>query len=130
VKQFQRFLLVGALGFVVDFSVLYLAVNAVGLDTLAGRLLSFIVAATVTWKANRHFTFVRADAPVPDAAARQWLRYLLTTAIGGTINIGVYQLWLRMTDNKNLNLFLAVVAGSAVALLVNFTLSKYVVFSR
>jgi len=130
VKQFQRFLLVGALGFVVDFSVLYLAVNAAGLDTLAGRLLSFIVAATVTWKANRHFTFVRTDAAVPDAAARQWLRYLLTTAIGGVINIGVYQLWLRTTDHSNLNLFLAVVAGSAVALFVNFTLSKYVVFGR
>jgi putative flippase GtrA len=130
VKQFQRFLLVGALGFVVDFSVLYLAVNVAGLDTLAGRLVSFIVAATVTWKANRHFTFARADAAMPDAAARQWLRYLLTTAIGGAINIGVYQLWLRMTDHGNVNLFLAVVAGSAVALLVNFTLSKYVVFSR
>jgi putative flippase GtrA len=129
-KQFQRFLLVGALGFVVDFSVLYLAVNGAGLGTLAGRLVSFIVAATVTWKANRHFTFASTEAAVPGAAARQWLRYLSTTAVGGAINIGVYQLWLRMTDHGNVNLFLAVVAGSAVALLVNFTLSKYVVFGR
>lgn len=129
-KQFQRFLLVGALGFVVDFSVLYLAVNAAGLGTLAGRLVSFIVAATVTWKANRHFTFATTEAVVPGTAARQWLRYLLTTAIGGAINIGVYQLWLKMTDYGNMNLFLAVVAGSAVALLVNFTLSKHVVFGR
>jgi putative flippase GtrA len=129
-KQFQRFLAVGALGFIVDFSVLYLAVNALGLGPLAGRLVSFIVAATVTWKANRHFTFASTEAAVPGAAARQWLRYLSTTAIGGAINIGVYQLWLAMTNHSNVNLFLAVVAGSAVALLVNFTLSKYVVFSR
>lgn len=129
-KQFQRFLAVGALGFVVDFSVLYLAVNAFGLGSLSGRVVSFIVAATVTWKANRHFTFVSTEAPVPGAAARQWLRYLSTTAIGGVINIGVYQLWLKMTGHGNVNLFLAVVAGSAVALMVNFTLSKYVVFSR
>ena len=129
-KQFQRFLAVGALGFIVDFSVLYLAVNAAGLGPLAGRLVSFIVAATVTWKANRHFTFASTDAVVPGAAARQWLRYLSTTAIGGAINIGVYQLWLAMTNHSNVNLFLAVVAGSAVALMVNFTLSKYVVFSR
>lgn len=129
-KQFQRFLLVGALGFVVDFSILYLAVNAAGLNPLPARLLSFVVAATVTWKANRHFTFASADAGVPGAAARQWLRYLLTTAIGGAINIGTYQLWLKMTDHSNVNLFLAVVAGSAVALLVNFTLSKYIVFER
>lgn len=129
-KQFQRFLLVGALGFIVDFSVLYLAVNAAGLGTLAGRLVSFIVAATVTWKANRHFTFVSPGAVLPGAATRQWLRYLLTTAIGGAINIAVYQLWLKMAGHGNGNLFLAVVAGSAVALLVNFSLSKYLVFSR
>lgn len=129
-KQFQRFLAVGALGFVVDFSVLYLAVNVVGLGPFPGRLVSFIIAATVTWKANRHFTFASAEAAVPGAAARQWLRYVSTTAIGGAINIGVYQLWLATTSHSNVNLFLAVVAGSAVALIFNFALSKYVVFSR
>lgn len=129
-KQFQRFLAVGALGFIVDFSVLYVAVNALGFGALAGRIVSFLVAATITWKANRHFTFASTDAVVPGAAARQWLRYLSTTAIGGAINIGVYQAWLAMTNHSNVNLFLAVVAGSAVALLVNFTLSKYVVFAR
>lgn len=129
-KQFQRFLAVGALGFIVDFSVLYLAVNALGLGTLAGRVVSFLIAATVTWKANRHFTFVSTAPVVPGAAARQWLRYLSTTAIGGAINIGVYQCWLMLTSHSNVNLFLAVVAGSAVALIFNFLLSKYVVFAR
>lgn len=131
-KQFQRFLLVGALGFVVDFSVLYLAVNLIGVDPLAARFASFIVAATVTWKANRHFTFCdnEGSTAMPGEATRQWLRYISTTAIGGVINIGVYQLWLKMTDSGNVNLFLAVVAGSAVALFVNFALSKYIVFNR
>jgi len=124
-KQFQRFLLVGVLGFIVDFSVLYLAVNAAGLGPLGGRLLSFVVAASVTWKANRHFTF----AAVQEQAARQWMRYLVTTAVGGAINIGVYQLWLKITNHGNANLFLAVVAGSALAMMVNFILSKYVVFT-
>lgn len=128
-KQFQRFLAVGALGFVVDFSVLYLAVNVVGFSPLPGRLVSFIGAATVTWLANRHFTFA-SDNAVQREAARQWLRYILTTAIGGAINIGVYQTWLKATGQSNVNLFLAVVAGSAVALLINFTLSKYIVFKR
>jgi putative flippase GtrA len=108
---------------------LYLAVNILGLGSLPGRLVSFIVAATVTWIANRHFTFAVHSAVRRDAA-RQWLRYISTTAIGGAINIGVYQAWLRATDQSNVNLFLAVVAGSAVALLVNFALSKYVVFNR
>lgn len=131
-KQFQRFLLVGALGFVVDFSVLYLAVNLIGAGPLAARFGSFIVAATVTWKANRHFTFRDNEGrtTIPGEATKQWFRYVSTTAIGGAINIGVYQLWLRMTNTENVNLFLAVIAGSAVALFVNFTLSKYIVFNR
>lgn len=126
-KQFQRFLMVGTLGFIVDFSVLYVAVNAAGLGTLAGRLVSFIVAATVTWKANRHFTFDSPDTE-PGDAMRQWLRYLSTTAIGGAVNIGVYQLWLKIVGHGTANLFLAVVAGSGVAMMINFMLSKYVVF--
>jgi len=125
-KQFQRFLLVGALGFIVDFSVLYVAVNAVGLGPLGGRLLSFVIAASVTWKANRHFTFAASQ----EHAATQWMRYVVTTAIGGAINIGVYRTWLAFTSHDNVQLFLAVVAGSAVALLFNFALSKYIVFAR
>ncbi|RYF44917.1 MAG: GtrA family protein, partial [Cytophagaceae bacterium] len=97
-----------------------------GLGTLSGRLLSFVIAASVTWKANRHFTFAASE----EDAARQWMRYLVTTAIGGAINIGVYRTWLVFTSHDNVQLFLAVVAGSAVALVFNFALSKYIVFAR
>lgn len=125
-NQFQRFLLTGALGFAVDFSILYVAVNVGGLGPVSGRLLSFVIAASVTWKVNRHFTFASSQDP----ATWQWIRYLCTTAIGGAINIGVYRLWLMFTAPDNLNLFAAVVAGSAVALIFNFALSKYIVFNR
>jgi putative flippase GtrA len=125
-KQFFRFCLVGALGFVTDFGVLYLGVKVVGLGTVVGRILSFIVAATVTWKANRHFTFVQQGR----GSMREWLQYLLLTSVGGGINVVVYQIWLWFTDHSTLNLFLAVAAGSAVALLFNFAISKRMVFSK
>ena len=129
-KQFHRFLAVGALGFLVDFSVLYLAVHYGKFGLISGRVLSFIVAATVTWKINRQFTFPGAHVATAICAVRQWLRYMCTTAIGGAINIGIYQVWLNVSDYSTVNLFLATVAGSAIALAVNFTLSKYIVFSR
>lgn len=125
-KQFLRFCIVGALGFVTDFSVLYIAVSWLGLGTMVGRLLSFLIAATVTWKANRHFTFVRKDS----GSVREWLHYLLATGMGGCINVAVYQVWLYFTDHSTLNLFLAVAAGSAVALLFNFAISKRAVFAQ
>jgi putative flippase GtrA len=106
--------------------VLFIALNAAGLSPLAGRLLSFVIAATVTWKANRHFTFSASQ----ENPGRQWIRYLITTAIGGAINIGVYRVWLMFSGHDNLQLFLAVVAGSAVALFFNFVLFKYIVFAQ
>lgn len=125
-KQFLRFCVVGALGFVTDFSVLYAAVNVLGLGTLAGRIVSFVVAATVTWKVNRHFTFVQQGR----GSVREWAQYLALTSVGGGINVIVYQAWLWLTDHSTLNLFLGVAAGSAVAMLFNFTISKRAVFTR
>jgi putative flippase GtrA len=126
-KQFLRFCIVGAIGFVTDFAVLYVAVNWGGLGTMSGRIVSFLVAATVTWKVNRHFTFSKQGA----GSVREWLQYLAFTGIGGLINVGVYQLWLSLTgDRSTLNLFLAVAAGSGVAMMCNFAISKYAVFAE
>lgn len=125
-KQFLRFCMVGALGFVTDFSVLYAAVNGLGLGTLAGRVVSFVVAATVTWKVNRHFTFVQQGK----GSVREWAHYLVLTSLGGGINVIVYQAWLWLTDHSTANLFLGVAAGSAVAMLFNFTISKRAVFAE
>jgi putative flippase GtrA len=125
-NQFLRFCIVGALGFVTDFTVLYVAVKWLGLGTVGGRLLSFLVAVTVTWKVNRHFTFVRKDA----GSLREWLRYLMFTGIGGGINIAICQLWLHFTDERTLNLFLSVAAGSGVAMMFNFVVSKRAVFAE
>ncbi|QJD99907.1 GtrA family protein [Massilia forsythiae] len=124
-KQFLRFGLVGALGFVTDFGMLYAAVTWLGLGTVAGRVLSFVIAATVTWKVNRHFTFVQQGR----GSVREWLSYLLLTSVGGAINVAVYQTWLWLTDHRTLNLFLGVAAGSAVAMLFNFAISKRAVFT-
>jgi putative flippase GtrA len=123
-KQFLRFCIVGALGFVTDFSVLYVAVTWLHAGTLSGRVFSFLVAATVTWKANRHFTFAKQG----QGTVREWLQYLLLTGFGGLINVSVYQLWLVLTDHGSLNLFLGVAAGSGAALMCNFFISKYAVF--
>ena len=124
-KQLLRFAIVGAVGFVVDFTVLYLAVSVLGLGNLSGRVLSFIVAATVTWKFNRHFTFEAAGKN----AFREWAQYLLATSVGGGINVAVYQCWLWFTDTRTLNLFLGVAAGSAVAMMFNFAISKRIIFA-
>lgn len=67
---------VGALEFVTDFVVLYLAVSGVGLGHLSGRLEAPLVAATVTWKEKFDSTFAASDK----GAVRQWMQYMLATS--------------------------------------------------
>ncbi len=61
--EFVRFGAVGTAAFVVDTTVLYLALWA-GLGLYAGRVVSYLAAATFTWYGNRndHVRDARARA--------------------------------------------------------------------
>lgn len=126
-REFPRFLVVGTIGFVVDASVLHLLVAYTPLDLYAGRVVSYLIAATMTWVLNRNFTF-RAQSSSPIGAPRQWARYIGINAIGGVINWIVYSLGVTYFDVMREFLFLAVAAGSIVALVFNFYSNKYWVF--
>jgi putative flippase GtrA len=124
--QFLRFCLVGGVGFVVDAGVLVLLIH-LGLDRYSGRVLSYLVAATVTWGLNRRYTFAGA---APQKPHRQWAQYVGVNAFGAGVNYVVYAGCLLASNFLYRNPVLAVAAGSAVALLVNFAANRYLVFRR
>src|SRR5580658_9422815 len=82
--ELARFTSVGALGFVVDSSVLYAGLW-VGLGLYAGRLLSYLAAASFTWMLNRRFTF-RSSAP---PSVREWSRFVAANGVGGLANLAI-----------------------------------------
>jgi putative flippase GtrA len=123
--ELARFTAVGALGFVVDSSVLYAGLWA-GLGLYAGRVLSYIAAASFTWFLNRRFTF-RSLEPV---SVGEWLRFLAVNAVGGIANLGVYAALVARLATCAAHPVLAVAAGSLAGLLINFGLSRYAVFRR
>jgi len=59
--------------------VLFLALLG-GLGYLAGRLVSFLAAAYVTWQINRRFAFRGSRK---EKSHGQWWRYLAVMALGG-----------------------------------------------
>jgi putative flippase GtrA len=123
-RQFIRFLIVGALGFVVDVGVLYLALH-VGFGYFSGRAISFLCAVLVTWQINRQFTFTkRSKIPVLNEA----LRYLAAMALGGFVNYAAYTATVLMARDIPLLPLLAVAIGSIAGLLVNFFSAKRWVF--
>ena len=73
--QFFRFSAIGAAGFLVDVSALYL-LNGLGFDLYSARVASFLCAATFTWLGNRLFTF-RESSAIRRASGREWLVYVV-----------------------------------------------------
>ena len=127
-SQFVRFAVVGACGFVVDTFVLFLMHRIVGLDPYTARAISIFVAMNVTWTGNRLLTFRARAATAPREMLGEWGRFLLTNALGALLNYAVYAAMVRFAPTPASNPYVALVAGVAVGLVFNFTLSKRLVF--
>lgn len=123
--QFLRFSIVGALGFFVDAAVLNAAMFLLGTGPYLGRLLSYLCAATATWHMNRQFTF-------PDNRGhnkgREWLTFVACSSLAGVVNYLAYASYLHFTGESVLAPTIGVGLGACAALLVNYTLSRRLVF--
>jgi putative flippase GtrA len=83
-----------------------------------------VFAATITWQLNRVFTFRTL------AGIRSLLSYITLTSAGAFINIGVYSIWIRAMGIDPVQVTFGVGIGSAVALVFNYGISRYIVFRK
>jgi len=125
-RELQLFVMAGAVGFVVDAGVLYLAL-AGGLGHYAGRVISFLCAAWVTWRLNRRFAF-RAAAKMQSFV--EWRRYLFAMSGGGFVNYSAYCAAIVLLPIGVWTPLLGVAIGSLAGLSVNFFLAGLWVFRR
>ena len=123
--QLLRFSAVGVAGFVVDATALYAAL-ALGAGLYVGRLASYLAAATATWALNRRYTF---NAERTDRPALEWVRFLAANSVGGAVNYGTYAAMVALLPFVAANPWLGVAAGSFAGLIVNFSLSRRLVFT-
>jgi putative flippase GtrA len=122
-RQFLRFGTVGAVGFVVDAGIIYATRHQLGL--YGAGLASYLAAATVTWALNRAWTFRGRGT---GRAHRQWALFLLANLAGFALNRGTYALLVTYVPICAEQPVLAVLAGVAVAMFLNFHLSRKLVF--
>jgi putative flippase GtrA len=132
-SEFARFALVGTAGLFVDMGALFVAMDLLGLGYIAGRVVSYLAAATFTWACNRSITFAPRGS---ERAITQWARFLVVNSAGGAVNFAVY-LFVVATLSRDSALptelgpfipYVGVALGSISGLVVNFTLSKRFVF--
>ena len=122
--QFLRFGVVGTAGFLMDAAVLYLML-ALGLGPYAGRVVSYLAAATLTFALNRAWTF-RAAARAP--VARQWGAFVALNLLGFAANYGTYAALIGGSPLVAADPILGVAAGSVAGMFINFAVSRRFVF--
>lgn len=118
--QFQRFCLVGTVGFVIDAGILQVLVVGAQSNIYASRLVSFLAAATATWWMNRRYTFGVQRQP----SRAEWLRYIALMVLGAVINYGVYALCVTVWILAREQPWLAVALGSVAGLGANYATSS------
>jgi putative flippase GtrA len=121
--EFLRFGTVGFAGFIVDNATVYGLRGAIGLYW-AGTL-AYCTAATTTWALNRTWTYAHRPNAAP---GRQWGLFLLANTLGFTLNRGTYFLMIANLPLVAANPVLGTFAGTLAGMLVNFHLSRTVVF--
>jgi putative flippase GtrA len=124
IAQLLRFGVVGVIGFCVDAGLLVAVVTLVKVAPIPARIVSFLVAASVTYLLNHRFTFALTGA----FSASRWASYLLTTALGACINVGIYRLYVLHMGALPIDLIIGTALGSIAAMFVNYFMSSAVVF--
>ena len=123
--MFARFLVVGALGFIVDAGGTLLLSKGLGVPPWVARLPAFVAATWVTYVCHRAWTFAgRANGQPP----RSWLAYMTATSLGALLNYVAYSGVLLMLGTAGATIVAGVAAGSIVGLAFNYRISSRVIF--
>ncbi|MEC5325773.1 GtrA family protein [Aurantimonas sp. A3-2-R12] len=119
-----RFVLVGAIGFVVNAGGVLLLHRHVG--PVIAQLIAFPVAVTVTWWCNRIYTFAKSGRKW----LSEWAHYVGANLVGWIVTNAVYVSLIISEPFFRENLIIALAIGAAAGLVLNFTASKWVVFRQ
>ena len=123
--QFLKFGVVGVIGFLVDIGVLTFCMRELGTGPYAGRLVSFVIAASTTWICNRLFTFRGLGSGHMGA---QWAKFVTVSAGGFVLNYGTYAVLIASVPFVHEHPALGVAAGSIACMFFNFFAARRVVF--
>lgn len=123
-KQFLRFCVVGAVGFVIDAGILQLLVSGIGVNLYLARIISFLVAASATWLMNRRYTF-EVEHP---ATHSEWVRYITIMVLGALVNYGAFAISIAVWGMARAQPWLGVAVGSIAGLGINFMSSRLLLF--
>ena len=124
-RQARIFVLVGAVGFLVDGSLLVWLSQGLDLDLVRSRIISFSTAVSVTWLLNRRLTFRHHASR---RKLREWIRYFAVNGIGALLNLGVFLLLIQGYSVLRAYPLVPLAVAALLALVFNFFASRSIAF--
>jgi putative flippase GtrA len=116
--KFGRYFVTGGIAAMVD-TVVFAALQHVGLALLAAASVSFLIAAVVNFQLSTRFVFAHAGG------LRAFVGFLLAASIGYVVNVGVT---VGVASSFEQMPLIAKIIGIATAFLMNFAFNLLIVF--
>lgn len=124
-----RFLIVGSISTVIDFSILFL-LTSFGMNKIVANFISTLVALIFSYFANKNFTFKASS----ENKSKQFLSFFATTAIGlwviQPIIITAVSPLLSGYLSTRLNLLISKIIATAASMVWNYSLYKKFIFKK
>jgi putative flippase GtrA len=125
--QFIKFSLTGGLGTITNLAIFFLCADIAGLPEIPVSVCCFLIAGTQNYIINHTWSFAVAGQRTPPRV-KQWALFLCASIAGLAVNIAVMTLVLKTFTLPYK--FIAQAAGIAAGMLINFTLSKLIVWRK
>ena len=123
--QFIKFGMIGVIGFIVDYGMLHVGIDILGLGRYWSALFSFPFAVTATWIGNRLFTFRGKST---HSMHKEWARFFAVCVVGLVLNRGAYSLLIYSVPLAYHYPIIGLMAGTAAGMFFNFFAARRVVF--
>ncbi len=120
-EQILKFGVVGFLAFGIDYGLLMLLSQVMGVDPVVSAAISFIVSLVFNYLASMRFVFKHRDDM---SRSREFVIFLILSAVGLAINEAVMWIGVRWLGNSALAVTAVKVFATAVVMVWNFLSRK------
>ena len=126
ISELVSFGKVGAIGFVIDASILMALFHVLSWGHYESRAISFSIAVAVTWYLNRKYTFKKY---ANKEKYREYITYFSVQLIGSLLNLVTYFTLISVINIMSVYPIVPLALGAGVAMLFNYYASRTWVFN-
>lgn len=121
IEQFLKFGVVGAIAFLIDYGVLMLLSQVIGMDPVISASISFVVSVVFNYVASMHYVFTRRD----DISRRhEFTIFVILSAIGLVINEIIMVIGVNVLGDSALMVTITKLVATAIVMVWNFVSRK------